>query len=65
MQFQKWQKMERANRRRSVFLTILFHAILIGAITYGSSGGKLKNLMPDFVKDLFQTEIPSDDQAKA
>ncbi|MBR9921112.1 MAG: hypothetical protein GYB31_09755 [Bacteroidetes bacterium] len=55
MQTYKSNRRARANRRKAVFLTIVFHVILIGGIAY-SSNSNLSDLVPDFIMELFQDE---------
>lgn len=52
----------RVNRRKAIFLTVLFHIVLIGGLTIGTNG-ELIDLVPDFVLEWFNPPVEVVDKA--
>lgn len=48
MQNRYWEKAARANRRKAVVLTVLFHLALLGGLALGTHA-KLTEFIPDFI----------------
>lgn len=49
----QFQRAERISKRKALFFTIIFHALLIGGITFGTEMG---DKITDTVKEYFQDE---------
>lgn len=57
----KFQRAERITRRKALFFTIVFHALLLGGITLGTEMG---DKITDTVKEFFQDEKPTAKKSK-
>lgn len=51
----QFQRAERITRRKALILTVIFHALLLGGITFGTEMG---DKMTDTIKEYFQDTPP-------
>jgi len=56
---QKFQKSERSRKRKAMIIAILFHVVVLGGLTFGTSFGVS---IKDAVKSLFQENEPKKDE---